>query len=153
MKIKMILSEKKTAGEVFTIASDASLREAAHKFCENGAGSLVVVDPDDEPMRYVGIITEHDLVKMAATEAVLKDLTVADAMVKNMIVATAEDDVDYLMKVMVRHKIHHIPILEKSKIIGVVSVSDILRSKLEADEIQIRYFSDYMSGTYDNKVF
>jgi len=153
MKLKMILSEKKTAGEVFSIPSDAPLREAATMFCVNKAGSLLVTDPDDMPVHYIGIITEHDIVKKVSEEVTISDLTVADTMRKDLIIATTEDDVDYIMKVMTRHKIHHVPILEKSKIVGVISMGDIMRSKSEADAIQIHYLSEYTSGTYGNKEF
>lgn len=152
MKLKKLLAEKKKE-ELYTIASDSTVKEAAKILSEHHIGALLVTDSQSASVRYVGIISEHDIIRQCCYDKDLKNVKVKEIMTKDMIVATVEDEVEYVMKIMSRHHIRHIPIIEDSQIAGLLSMSDIVESLYEEDEIHIRYLSDYMGGTYGSKVF
>lgn len=152
MKLKKILAEKKKE-EVYTIASDSAVKEAAKILSEHHIGALLVTDSQSPSINYIGIISEHDIIRQCCCDKNLDNVKVGEIMTRDMIVATVEDDVEYVMKIMSRHHIRHIPIIEDSQIAGLLSMSDIVESLYEEDEIHIRYLSDYMGGTYGNKVF
>jgi CBS domain-containing protein len=152
MKLKKILSEKAGKHGVCSIRATATIKEVVVKLVENNVGCLLVTDPGN-PERYIGIVTEADIIKKCATDDNFREVKVQEIMVKEMIVATGEDEVDYIVKVMKRHKIHHIPVIEKGKICGIISITDIIGSLHEEDEIKIHYLSDYMGGTYGSNVF
>jgi CBS domain-containing protein len=61
--------------------------------------------------------------------------------------------VDYAMNVMIRHKISHLPVIEDKRIAAVVSIGDLIKELYDEDEIKIRYYGDYIGGTYKNEVF
>jgi CBS domain-containing protein len=152
MKLKKILSEKAKNHGVSSIRATATIKEAAEKMTGNNVGCLLVTDPGN-PEKYVGIVAQTDIIKKCATDDDFRGVKVQDIMVKEMIVATGEDEVEYIVKVMNRHNIHHIPVIEKGKICGLISITDIIGSLHEEDEIKIHYLSDYMGGTYGSNVF
>ncbi len=152
MKLKKILSEKARSNDIYSIKSNATLKDAVLKLVEFNVGCLLVTDPGN-PDKYVGIIAQTDIIRKCAEGADFSAVKVEDTMVKQMIVAMAEDELEYIVKVMNRHRIHHIPVIEKGKICGIISITDIVGSMYEEDEIKIRYLSDYMGGTYGSNVF
>lgn len=150
MKLKKVLAEK-SRKKINTISGQASLKEAAETLCERGVGALLVVD--GEPDKYIGIISERDIIKKICNSADLNEIRVTDIMTRDLIVAKSEDNVDYVMSVMDRKHIRHIPVMEGDKIVGVLSIRDIIRSKLEENTIEIRHLSDYVCGTNRNEVY
>lgn len=152
MKLAKILAEKEKKG-LITISADATLREAARKLCEHKIGSLLVTDPAD-PTKYVGIITERDILKNCCCEERC-NITgkVSEIMTKNMIVATSQDNVEYVINVMTRHHIRHLPVIHEHKIVGMISMTDIIHALHQEDEIKIHYLSDFGGGTYGNFVY
>jgi CBS domain-containing protein len=152
MKLKKILSEKTKNHGVYSIRATATVKEATERLVEKNVGCLLVTDPGN-PEKYIGIVTQTDIIKKCATDDNFREAKIQEIMVKDMIVATGEDEVDYIVKVMKRHKIHHIPVIDKGKICGIISIADIIGSMHEEDEIKIHYLSDYMGGTYGSNVF
>lgn len=152
MKLKKILSEKSKNDVVYSIKANGDLKEAVRKMVEHNVGCLLVTDPGN-PDKYVGIIAQTDIIRKCASEDNFSEVKVEDTMIKQMVVATGDDEVEYIVKVMNRHKIHHIPVIEKGKVCGVISITDIIGSMHEEDEIKIRYLSDFMGGTYGSNVF
>ncbi len=152
MKLARIIAEKKHG--VISIKADESMRDAAKKLCEQQVGSLLVTDPADQS-KYVGIITESDIIRCCGTHS-HKDLSlikVGDEMTRNMVVATVEDDVSYIAGVMTRHKLGHIPVFDGRQIVGIVTMSDIIRTMNQEAETTIRHLSDYLGGTYGSDVY
>ena len=152
MKLKKILSEKSKGGDVYTIRASATLKDAVARMCEHNIGCLLVTDPGN-PDKFVGIVAQTDIIRKLNSDGDFHQIKIEDVMVRQLIVATGEDEVEYILKVMKRHKIHHIPVIENGKVSGVISITDIIGSMHEEDEIKIHYLSDYMGGTYGSNVF
>lgn len=144
MKIREILHKK--GHQVVTIEPYRTLSEAVRLLVNQGIGSLVVTGEGvDETIQ--GILTERDILRVVdRAPGGLARLTVGEIMTRDVIVAEAEDDVAYLMEVMTRNRIRHLPVMEDGRLMGMVSIGDavnILRQDVEAEN---RYLRDYVQG-------
>ncbi len=149
MKLSKVLSEKQGSGEVYTIGSDSTLKEAAKLFCKYHIGALLVKDKD----RYIGIITERDVIRMCCYESEFYNIKVTELMTEGVIYCKDDDTLDYALRVMGTHNIRHIPIIQNKEIVGVVSVGDILKELYEEDEIVLHDIADLTGITVRNKVY
>ncbi len=143
MKVKDILHKK--GSRVFTIEPDRSVREAIRRLMEHGIGALLVVEGTD----IRGIITERDILREAGKHAGrLDQRRVHEAMTADLIVAVSEDDLNYVMQVMTKNKVRHLPIMEGRSLIGIISIGDLVWSSLTEAEFENRRLKDYIAGTY-----
>lgn len=102
MKLQKVLSEKKETQRLYTIESGATLRTAAKKMISLKTDYLMVKAKDHTPAEFIGILTKVDIVRSLCMEKSNPDTdTVDDFMTRRMIVANVNDDVEYLMNVMV----------------------------------------------------
>ena len=153
MKVRKILAERKRTQNLVTVPESATLKEVAEKLCEHGLGAMLVVDPESEPPQYVGIISERDILRECCTNDDFRKTKVQDAMTRDLIVCKVDDDVDYVMKVMSRKHIRHMPVMdENSKIVGILSIRNVIECLLEEQQIQIHHLSDFAGG-YGNRVY
>jgi len=153
MKIKMIMAEKRNHSKVGSIPACTTVREAAKLMVEHKAGALLVKKNPDGPEIIEGLLSKTDIVKVVSESRDLDTVQVGEIMTKKIIVATSNDDVDYILQVMTRHKINHMPVVEDKKVVGVVSMEEIMRTRVEETEIHIRHLNDFFGGTYGNQVF
>jgi Predicted signal-transduction protein containing cAMP-binding and CBS domains len=109
---------------VFTIGADATLVEAASEMRREDVGSLVVFDEG----RLSGIITERDLVRAVAEGANPTTLPVAGYMTDDPIVASPDDGVEEVVARMLTIGVRHLPVVENGRVLGVVSVRDLLEA-------------------------
>ena len=129
MKIESILATK--SSNVITVRPDQSLKDAIELLVEHDIGALIVVDELGQP---VGIISERDIIREAArTETVLAQ-TVARVMTKDLIVASPQDDLGAILQTMIAGHFRHLPIIDQERLIGVISIRDVL--KVQLDEYQ-----------------
>ncbi len=143
MKVKDILAEKGSA--VRTIGPDETVREAIRALVEHRIGSLLVT----EGQRIVGIITERDILREACHHAGRLDARrVREAMTADLIVGVPEDEVNYVMGIMTKNHIRHLPILEGRELRGMVSIGDVVWASLTEAEFENRNLKEYITGTY-----
>ncbi len=142
-KVKEILDGK--SRELVLIEQDKSIFEAARILVTNSVGALPVL----EQGKLAGIISERDILRLIARRnEQLKSTAVKDVMSTEVIVCTPEDDSDYLMGVMTENKIRHIPILDEGKLVGIISIGDLVKTHLHAAHYEIHYLHDYITGKY-----
>ena len=137
MKIKSILSEK--GGEVLTLRSDAIVEEAVTMLARHRIGALIITDGGGI---IKGIISERDIIRHLAEDGteVLKH-KIANVMTANVKVCSEEHTVNDAMEIMTRGRFRHLPIEKNGKLIGVISIGDVVKRKIEetqreADEIR-----------------
>ncbi len=152
MKLGKVLAEKKDGNEVPVIPVDATLRDAGNLLCSRHVGALLVHEVG-EPAHYLGIVSNRDIIRHLCCGA--GDFTdpIRSIMTTDMIVATEKDDVEYVLRVMVRHHIRQVPVIAGRQVVGMLTMTDLLRSVHADDEIRIQYMQDYLGGTYGNRVF
>ena len=141
MKIQSILSEK--GNVVFQIGPDQTVQEAVNILVRHNIGSLLVVDSEE----VVGIVTERDVLRQCAVNSgALQQTVVKDIMTRDIVVCQPEDDIDEAMSVMIKKHIRHLPILDKDRIAGMISIGDIVKSQLRGAQHEIKYLRDYITG-------
>ncbi len=144
MKVKDILASK--GNNVVTIEDDTTVIDAIPIFSANRIGSLLVVDKDDTIQ---GIISANEILTAAVNQLEnIKTLTVNKIMTTNLIVATEEDDSDYILAVMTENKVRHITIFANKELKGLVSIGDVVKSQLKEMDVENKYLKDYIAGNY-----
>ena len=137
MKIRDLLKIK--SRPVITVDPNETVTAAIQKLVDNDRGSLSVCNDKGE---LVGIITERDIVrKCFARSAAIASTKVRDVMTEQVAIGIPEDDLGYVISVMKQKRIRHIPIVDNQKVVGMVSMRDLLDMQLDQAEAQIRYAS------------
>jgi CBS domain-containing protein len=140
MTVKAILSRKGSA--VVTIAPGASLAEAAKLLSTNRIGAVIVTGPD---ARVIGVLSERDIVRALADRgAAALDLRVEEAMTRRVVTAGEADTVGEIMEQMTAGKFRHIPVVENDRLVGVVSIGDVVKHRLEEMERESSAMRDYI---------
>ncbi len=141
MKVKDILHHKGT--DVQTINPDATIQAVVEVLVKQRIGSLVVCTDAGE---IVGIITERDVLRECALRsAQVHDTRVHDVMTTRMIVGNLDDEVSYVMGIMTHNRIRHLPIIAAQRLVGMVSIGDVVKAQLEETEFENRYLREYIS--------
>lgn len=128
MDVRAILSKK--GDKVITIGPDATVGEAAQVLKREDIGALVVID-DAGAIR--GIVSERDIVAGlgdAARRNKLLETNVSALMTSEVVTCSPGDEVQKCMQLMTDHRIRHIPVIEDGAMIGLVSIGDIVKSRL-----------------------
>jgi CBS domain-containing protein len=141
MRIREVLEYK--GNSVVTVEPDKTVHEAMRILVEHNIGAVVVTQDTSA----VGILTERDVLRLGATDLEsLATMRVGDAMTKNLVVGVAEDLVDYAASVMTANRIRHLPIVEGERLIGVLSIGDVVNALKQQKEVENRYLRDYIQG-------
>ena len=127
MNIANILATK--GDRVITIRPEQSIREALVLLAQHNIGALVVVD---ESRRPVGMLSERDVVRTAVKNEALFTLTVSQLMTRNLILGTPADDIGAAGSTMVEKRIRHLPVMDAGKLIGIVTIGDIMKAQRDA---------------------
>ncbi len=144
MKVKELLSIKGL--ECFSINSTDTLQAAAKQMAECNIGALLVMDRGS----LVGIVTERDIVKNSASEQRgIKDVIIKDAMSANLLVVKPADDLDYVMAIMIQNNIRHLPVVEESGLLGLLSMRDVVRVLVKNLKAENHYLKDFIGGKFE----
>ena len=130
LTIQRLLALKGTA--VYRIEPTASIACAAMLLSNHGIGALVVTDIEGAT---VGIISERDIVRvLSARGRAALDTPVADVMTRKVMTCTRNDRVDDIMQRMTEGRLRHLPVVEEGRLIGIVSIREVVKLRLEEME-------------------
>ncbi len=129
--------------KVWSIGPERSVFDALKLMAEKNIGALLVVDND----RPVGLISERDY----ARKVILKghhstELKVADIMIRQVVCTQPDESVEECMAIMTERHIRHLPVLEKGKVIGMVSIGDLVKAVIAEQQFVIAQLEHYISG-------
>jgi CBS domain-containing protein len=149
VRIRDILKDK--GGEVATIGAGRTVHEAVRELNSHRIGALVVTGDDGS---IEGIVSERDVLRMAAETwddgadrtARLRDRPVVAIMTREVICAVPDDDLDYAMGIMTKNRIRHLPIVDGGKLVGIISIGDVVRANLSQVAYENRMLKDYVQG-------
>ena len=142
MKISVLLSRKDAS--VATIGSGATIADAVEELASRRIGALVV-SPDGQQIE--GIVSERDIVRgLAERRESFLDESVASIMTSTVFTCSADDDVDTLMGVMTDRRIRHVPVVEGASLRGIVSIGDVVKSRIDELEKDRRELVDYINA-------
>jgi CBS domain-containing protein len=142
MQVENILQSKGSA--VHTVTAGAPLSEAVQLLNTHKIGAVVVVDAKGG---VAGILSERDIVRRLGTDpAKLLASPVRTAMTAKVITATRAHTVSDLMELMTRHRIRHIPVVEGTTLVGIVSIGDVVKRKIEETEQEALALREYIAS-------
>jgi len=140
-RLNEILDEK--GGDVFKIDGDASVFEAVQLMVEMNAGSLLVTEDGE----ITGIVTERDYLRRVTLEGrTERETAVREIMSSPLIVASPETTVDECMALMTDRRIRHVPVVEEGKVVGLVSIGDLVKFKSKLQTFEIQYLTNYITA-------
>lgn len=141
MTVNQILSKK--GKEVYSVLSTITVYEALGVMSEKNIGAILVIE--DEILK--GILSERDYARKIALKAKSSKKTfVNEIMAENVITVKPTDNLDYCMELMYTKKVRHLPVLENGKIIGIVSIGDVVKSIIDIQKDTIQYLDSYING-------
>lgn len=140
MKIAQLITEKKP----LTISADSTIQDLVEALAANRVGALIV---SNDGRKIEGIVSERDVVRaMPVNFSRLPELHVRDLMTVGVVTATPESTIDDLMTIMTERRIRHIPIVDEAgKLISIVSIGDIVKSKISELDDERRSLIGYIS--------
>jgi CBS domain-containing protein len=140
MTVKSILSRK--GHDVLTIEPTAALAAATKLLAERRIGALVVTGAD---YRIVGIISERDIVRaLGERGAQVLEAPVAEVMTRKVVTCSERDTIAELMEQMTASKFRHLPVVDQGRLVGIVSIGDVVKSRLEEMQHDTEALEDYI---------
>jgi CBS domain-containing protein len=129
--------------DVVTTTEDKSLLDIAKLLAQHGIGCIVIMGDDD---KVAGIVSERDIVREIARAGakVLKD-PVKTCMTKTVFTCREADTIDRLMAEMTAHRFRHMPVVERGRLIGLVSIGDVVRMRIAEAEMEAAAMRDYIA--------
>jgi len=141
--ISSILFHKTSS--LWTIAPEATVYEAIKLMAEKNIGALLVMAGG----KLTGIFTERDYARKIALQGKNSRQThVWEILPKEIVAVTPDDSVEDCMRLMTEHRIRHLPVLENEKVVGVVSIGDLVNWIISTQNATIRQMEEYISGGY-----
>ena len=141
--VSAILAHKGSA--VWSIAPNATVFDAIQLMADKNVGALPVV----ENGKLAGIISERDYTRKVILKGKSsKETPVRDIMTQELVTAGAGDSVTECMRVMTEKRIRHLPVMEGSKMIGLISIGDLVRRIISAQTATIDNLEKYITGDY-----
>jgi CBS domain-containing protein len=141
MRIAEILRRK--GSEVATVPPETTVRSLLDTLAEHNIGA-VVVSPDGD--RIAGIVSERDVVRsLHARGADLLDTPVSAIMTVDVRTCAPGDAVDGLRRTMTEHRVRHLPVVHEGRLIGIVSIGDVVKTRMEELEAEQQQLQSYIT--------
>ena len=139
--VKHLLDNK--GRHIISVAPDASVFDAIKIMAEKAVGSLVVMEDDE----LLGIITERDYARKVIIKGRSSETTtVAEIMTVDVLTASSSESVKDCMEVMTEKKIRHLPVVEDNRVIGMISIGDLVEAIIADQQQEIEQLEQYISG-------
>ena len=129
--------------KIWTISKDQSVRQALILMSEKNIGAIIIIDNNDFP---IGIFSERDYARKVILKGKSsKDTLLDEVMTKELITITRDYKIDQCMEIMSEKKIRHLPILEDKKILGVISIGDVLKIMIKEQKDLINHLQKFIT--------
>ena len=130
--------------QIWTILKDQSVMQALILMSEKNIGAIIIVDNNDFP---VGIFSERDYARKIILKGKnSKDTLLEEVMTKELITVTRDYKIDQCMKIMIEKRIRHLPVLENKKIIGIISIGDVLKIMIKEQKELIDHLQKFITS-------
>jgi len=142
MKLVQHLLDSKGRG-IISVTADASVLDAIKIMADKAVGSLLVMQGDE----LQGIVTERDYARKVIIKGRSSETTaVGEIMTAKVCTATVQDTVNNCMTVMTERKIRHLPVVDEGKVIGMISIGDLVQAIITDQQEEIEHLEHYISG-------
>ena len=143
MKVKDIIAQK--GSDIYSVTSDDTVFNAIKTMSELKIGALLVMNKDS----LSGIISERDYRdKVILMGKQSKTTSVNEIMTRQVYKVELHDDLNTCMRIMTNQKIRHLPVMEREKVVGVISIGDVVKSVIDEQKFEIDSLKDYIAGGY-----
>ena len=130
--------------QIWTISKNQSVRQALILMSEKNIGAIIIVDNNDFP---IGIFSERDYArKIILKGKSSKDTLLDEVMTKELITVTRDYKIDQCMEIMNEKRIRHLPVLENKKIVGIISIGDVLKIMIKEQKELIDHLQKFITS-------
>ena len=144
MRVSDVLKDKNRG--VITTTTGTSITQAMKQLIENSISCLPVLDEEEQ---LVGIVSDKDIFRAIHQNTEnFTWMTCGDLMTTEVIIGVETDDLRYIGSLMTHNRIRHIPIMDDQKLVGLVSVGDVVKMTMDSIEVENRYLKNYITGAY-----
>lgn len=142
MQVAQILKTKGTT--ITSVTPETSIADAVKTLSRRHIGAVLVVAPDGA---LVGILSERDVVHgLAEHGARLLEMRVSEFMTKSVVTCTPDNTVEEIMREMTNRRFRHLPVLDKGRLAGIISIGDAVKSRLEELSAESDMLRNYIVG-------
>jgi CBS domain-containing protein len=143
VRISDVLQSK--GADVTTLDAAATVRELVAILGERRIGAVIVSSDGRSP---AGMVSERDVVRQLQLQADrLLDQPVASIMTADVVVCAPQDTVDTVLQLMTERRIRHVPVFEDGKVVGIVSIGDLVKNRIDELRQERDHLTDYISGS------
>lgn len=141
MRVKELLDHK--GHEIHTIGADFTVEDAIRKLTEKKISALIVTAED----RPEGIFTERDVVRcyVKFNGKPFAEIQIREAMTNKLIIAEPDDEISAVMAMMIQTDIRHLPVIQEGRLIGLLSIRDLVHQQVGSLTTELHYLQDYIS--------
>jgi len=141
--ISAILNQK--SGDIFSVSPNASVFDAVSLLAEKNVGALLVMDSD----KLVGLLSERDYTRKVMLRGKRsRETTVAEIMSTDLKVVSPREAVQDCLRLMTDKRVRHLPVLDGEKVVGVISIGDLVKYIIDCQSAAIAHLESYIHGGY-----
>jgi len=130
--------------QIWTISKDQNVMQALILMSEKNIGAIIIVDNNDFP---IGIFSERDYARKVILKGKnSKDTLLDEVMTKELITVTRDFKIDQCMELMIENKIRHLPVLENKKVVGIISIGDVLKIMIKEQKELIDHLQKFITS-------
>ena len=145
MRVQELLDEK--GREVCTLPGDRTVEDAINLMTDKKISAVMIME-EEHP---IGIFTERDVIRchVRYREKPFAEIKLNEVMTNKLIVAELQDEIRAAMSMMIRMDIRHLPVVKEGKIIGMLSIRDLVQRQVESLTAELHYLQEYISDLQD----
>ena len=142
MLIRDIL--KKKGSKTITTSKETKIVNVAHILAKEKIGAIVILEKE----KVIGILSERDIVRAFTQKKSVRNTQAQEIMTKNVVTCGLEDNNEDLLTLMVSKNFRHLPVLNKNKLVGVVSIGDLVKDRTKRLKKEIDQLKSYVTKSY-----
>ena len=145
MKTIRELLAAKGAGPIYSVAPEDTVFDAVTKMVEHKVGAMLIKEGE----RIAGIVTERDYLRFITVKGrTARDTPVSEIMTAKVIYVTPDTQLDHVMAIMTEQRIRHVPVLSEERLLGMISIGDVVKQISKDQKVHIRELIEYISDSY-----
>ncbi|MES9850252.1 MAG: CBS domain-containing protein [Candidatus Thiodiazotropha sp. L084R] len=129
--------------DILTVDADATVFNALEMMAEHSIGSLIVMDSEE----VVGLLSERDYARSIILKGrSSKDTKVKEIMTSHVVVVSPEQNIKECMAIMTDKRVRHLPVMKDKKLVGIISIGDLVKAIIEEQQFMIEQLVSYING-------